>query len=1220
MITKKLNNSLSRYLHDDFCKSNLIQVPYDNYGSDDRYIALLTFSFYVSEVISKKVFVSLDGHDREECGYFAAPCASIQYAITKRSTRGDNIKVDGTKGKKRDTYRELEISLKYMIITVEGFNGKPVIQCKPSRVVFWLNNSRVNFKNLEFEFYLSDSAPERRKVGLAKTIAILAHNSSVNISNCLFNGVPVAFQSFCIASCTNNVTDNIFQSQHDAVLIKDIGGHGLNSNFFSRNKFIGRSKFSVTALHFVSHFKYSKQNWTIYIDSCIFSHFVTAVHSSIKGDIILRISNSEFQQNRFFSIHVRSASVVWINDISSLNEDQIRIFIIVNCKFVDNTGYQGGAINIASFIRRRNQNSSLERRYSKFQIQTSGTFRPGSTLMSRKVKSIRENQSRSVMIINCKFINNTSYRGGAINFVSNVNRDMKYTIHATLKICNSTFCGNNAFLAGGAISARGGFETYIQQCTFMHNVCGSSKFPDIFRKRSHRSIIFGNGGAIFITDSFKASQAFVQNCIFKNNTAEFSGGSLYSDKVMDLLNIYIESAEHIGDSSVWTSTISAISRLVLQNVTIRVMNTASNRIVAHFGTEHCASQIDANSKFVCPIGSILKYVPCSIEHAHRRSFSIFLFYCKVCPPAFYSLHESILHNRTKTNTNCMRCSSGGRCRSGIITAKGNFWGSKDVNTDRIKFIQLPRGYGCSGTECVSYDACAINRQGPLCGTCSNGYSESILSSKCIANTKCQRARFWLMTFILLVLFLIFILYKQEIAKSFKSQFRLPRKQQQTNYDKRGVALIANDIYVSCEEYIRSPYYAQSEEHSSMIVNRHEQDDSAFVIGFMKIIFYFYQIENILHAYSNEYGDHAIQKLRNSVSSFFNFEFSVNHHSSFTCVLFDVTPIWKVVVRIIFVAMVFLVLLICLIFMKIYQRIRENFIQLSASHSIVEKGIRFSDRFLVTIFEIILLSYAVITKSVFTLLTCVFVEDKKVLFIQGSIKCYQSWQYSLMGVGLCWVIPFCLFVILLPAQLQKRTISKRGVFVGSTFPLLFLLHTSLVRCVSKQQPEQQNPHRVTNSILKLLSGPFKSKRKHQIRWEGVYLLRRLILVSVNSFIQDEMYKLYSMLLIQILFLLHHVHMRPFKNKLLNTIETISLTILIMLNSVKTFAVYDTKHGLHEEGPDLLLLKIFTWTELVLVLFAPLVTFLLAAVLIIVNTFITTFKTLRYLYRWVVRFAE
>eukprot|EP00112_Aurelia_sp_Birch-Aquarium-sp1_P015137 Seg3327.2 transcript_id=Seg3327.2/GoldUCD/mRNA.D3Y31 product="hypothetical protein" protein_id=Seg3327.2/GoldUCD/D3Y31 len=1083
----------------------------------------------------------------------------MKYAITNRSSQGDHIMIDGRKGKKKVHFEEWEILLEHMI-TIEGFNGKPLLVCKKFNELFNVKNSKVNFRNLAFFFPIPDHW--YGQFYPSQTVAILAHNSSVFIKHCSFRGVPVALRSVCYGNNEVHITDSIFESQFKAVVIADGGGHGLRSNSFVRNKFTGLPNYSASAVHFTSqsHLNALKSGgvptWDILVHSCTFTYFGGSIYIGTKGTLHLWTVNSHFLHN---------------------------------------------------FPRRWGPGSN-----SAFELEL-----------------IQDNLVRNVTITNCSFVNNTGLKGGAITVEVNLLQRSATTIK--IKVSNSTFKSNKA-QSGGAISVKGEVVLSLTDSSFYDNFCGYSPFREILFADSG----WGRGGALDF--NIKGSQpftpnAFVRNCVFKNNTAENLGGCIYSEARLILLNVYMESLEYKKGGDVFSNVIYSNGGSTLRNATIKILHTTTARNIAYF-EQSLGSRpviIDDDSKVICPKGSILRHKTLwLLNHEMRRKqiyrlLRKFSFYCDLCPPDFYSLQESTLKNSTLTGTKCRRCQSGAKCRSGVIRAKDNFWGYKEMSMNDsidINFIQLPRGYGCSGKECVTYDVCAPHRIGTLCGTCENGYSETLLSAKCVSNTECQRVKFWLIAFMCFVIFLIFILCKQESTKFVKSQIRVLRKQQQQQeaHDYRDVALVTDDLYMSSDDYLHS--IENSQQHNDMNINR-EQEDTDIITGFIKIIFYFYQIEYLLRAYSSDVGSHIFRGLRHSIGNFFNFEFSIGHGGAITCALFDTTPIWKVFVRISFVAMEFACLMLIFMSVKIYRGIRDKLRQLpdqsNEGEVFVNKGQRFTDRILLATFEIILLSYAVITKAVFTLLTCVQVGGKHFLFIQGTVQCYKPWQYVLMGVGFCWVIPFCLFVIMLPGLIRNRKISTGSVFFGILLPLIFLVSSLLKRCFLKQAHERQdsvdsNP--VTQSILKLLTGPFKSKNKHQIRWEGVYLLRRLILVSVHSFVRNQIYKLYAMLLLQVLFSLHHVYMRPFKNKLLNMIETISLTALIMLNCVKTFAVYDAKHGLHEEGADLLLLKIFAWTELVLVLFAPVVIGLIVGVLIIARIALVIFKLFKYLYNWVV----
>eukprot|EP00112_Aurelia_sp_Birch-Aquarium-sp1_P017112 Seg3947.2 transcript_id=Seg3947.2/GoldUCD/mRNA.D3Y31 product="hypothetical protein" protein_id=Seg3947.2/GoldUCD/D3Y31 len=670
---------------------------------------------------------------------------------------------------------------------------------------------------------------------------------------------------------------------------------------------------------------------------------------------------------------------------------------------------------------------------------------------------------------------------------------------------------------------------------------------------------------------------------------------------------------------------------------------------------------------------------------------------------------------------CSQCPAGGLCRAGILRAKDNHWGYRDDNTNNISFIQLPREYGCSSNECVTYNSCAKHRKGKLCGTCENGYSESVLSAHCIANGKCDLARFWLVAAAIFIAFLMFFLYKREITKALKSQLKILQRLKFWDEHERYLKVTTDDVHVSINDSIAGSQLSQIDdettgatrvtgvtratggasrtaggkdeneeiyinresrkrgisqpkkhddrvsnnedsydenkerrrctlqskqhrheaveqevtEHLAAVANENEglgnvlqfiehnvecsqshmrseeesgdantqcsqprEEESDVFTGFIKIIFYFYQIMKILQAYSSDARSRVFQIARHAVSGFFNFEFSADQDGSFSCALIAVTPILKVILRLSFVGAVFAILIMIFITIKMFSNVRRIFQR--EQHSIhkdhPDGKMKFKVRILLVLFEVMLFSYAAVTEALFALLTCVKVGSKQVLFIQGDIECYGSWQYGLMILGSCWVVPFCFFVFWLPGLLQEKKIGQNGVFLGCAFPLPCLMYLAYLTVRGRGRPAHYKENAVTNGIMKFLVGPFKSTCKQHSRWEGVYLARRLILVSVNAFVQDQIYKLFALLLIQVSFLSHHLYLKPFKARSLNVLEAMSLIAQITITAVNTFAVYDFAHGFHEQGAELSLLKIFGWVELILVLLTPMLIILVVALLI------------------------
>ena len=170
------------------------------------------------------------------------------------------------------------------------------------------------------------------------------------------------------------------------------------------------------------------------------------------------------------------------------------------------------------------------------------------------------NNGANVTVINCHFINNTAYDGGALSnvkaenctFVNNFGVYRGGAIYSGSAV-NCSFVYNNA-IYGGAI-----FESFVQNCSFINNraeqggaICYIDNNDSIINCSFVNStanfggaIYFKNkctvtnssfvnnraksyGGAVYFeTEGSAIPDCFVQNCSFANNFAKEGGGAIY---------------------------------------------------------------------------------------------------------------------------------------------------------------------------------------------------------------------------------------------------------------------------------------------------------------------------------------------------------------------------------------------------------------------------------------------------------------------------------------------------------------------------------------------------------------------------------------------------------------------------------------------------------------------------------------------------------------------
>jgi hypothetical protein len=85
----------------------------------------------------------------------------------------------------------------------------------------------------------------------------------------------------------------------------------------------------------------------------------------------------------------------------------------------------------------------------------------------------------------------------------------------------------------------------------------------------------------------------------------------------------------------------------------------------------------------------------------------------------------------------------------------------------------------------------------------------------------------------------------------------------------------------------------------------------------------------------------------------------------------------------------------------------------------------------------LLMYASSTKLCLSLLHCVpAVGDNQVLFLDGNIKCYQTFQYFLLAYMISSILPFCLVPVLGSYLLKFGRIGVKQFCAACIFPLPF----------------------------------------------------------------------------------------------------------------------------------------------------------------------------------------
>ena len=620
-------------------------------------------------------------------------------------------------------------------------------------------------------------------------------------------------------------------------------------------------------------------------------------------------------------------------------------------------------------------------------------------------------------------------------------------------------------------------------------------------------------------------------------------------------------------------------------VALKGSQTVFVRVPAVYNTR---AIMKPNFKILCPQGYKV-----NLQRECTSTKNAYMCYyinvqCEQCPTKTYTLERGKFIFNNSNNIQCQKCPRGGDCNSGLVRAKPNFWGYK--TTLNIIFDQCPPGYCCDTEDCVTYDSCHGNRTGTLCGQCSDGMSESLFSTQCITNKECSLNYFFIFaTTAMLVLYLVFFLYHKEIVKIL----------QKSLFSKRWSFSINS----------------RNDQRNNSTITGNTSSPS----GMVKIFFYYYQVCYLLRSSvtSPKKGQY-IHIFENVISRVVNMV--LVGLPSINCPLKDLRAVPKVLI--LHSVGYCLLCFLCLLYLIntlffILRRFRDNgrkelqYITTTKSdHRSNTSKSSFSQRVASAFTYISLLMYASSAQLCLSLLHCVPIGDNQVLFLDGNIKCYQTFQYFLLAYMISSILPFCLVPVLGLYLLKSGQIGVKQFCVACIFPLpfccfwLYLFHKDC-RCetqgtyntieesdtaVGSQQSNNETQSlssdeitfvsldgdetsRSKAAILRVVLGPFRLNQafmcfpSSHIPWEGFLIFRRLILIIALTFVYDIQLKLFLALTLCVGILILHMLVNPFQRKRDNVLESFSLgthVVLCGLTLIKAL-YYGEEYSFSESFP-------------------------------------------------------
>ena len=1176
------------------------------------------------------LFVShLTGEDSVQCGSFAKPCRTLPQAL-QLVRDGGKICLDGRDSESHpygclsiDGPKQAEKRLINKSITIEGQFAKAHISCKHhENLTFGSHGGSGSLK-----VTLSNLAFNNSEVSILRVCSF-----DVVIMNCTFMNCPVGVgmkqdesSTYACQKSTLAVTDSEFWYNKRSIFVY------LFNEFF--NLTILRCVFQGKRGPFVTRIS-RNETGTVQVWSTLNKRIRT--HTSITDSIFRELG---YEENNF-------ALTVSINDFYSTG-----YVSLLNTSFLNNENsirVQGGidlrlnkvTINSTfSYAIAAVGSPKLNTNVTGLEVFLDQCILVNNTVGIRMASTICANinesepwfclaRDQTLVVNNTLFLGGPETRGNgdAITFlvwndIGSLDRlKPSYGFEAQVRLENVTFQGLHdcALFVGAATNVHG--LILVKNCKFINNrqfvyrlderaivqvelrnddppKCPRKNESDrssefIWNNKFRLPVIFedtifedntGISGALNLLNG----NVTLKNCTFKNNEGVTLAGQVYMKTGYGILNIVdstflqtsIKGRPNVSRYDSFLRSESA-GPLIITNSTFTA--NENRKFYPIFSTTKSSSlKIDTSSSFQCPTRKQINLQRMAKKDGFElvkdgdtcwMKTSYIRLFCEDCPDGLYTLKRGSTNGlNINKETECQKCPYGATCENGNIVAKDNFWGFHiSKRQPNLQFIPCPAEYCKTSIYPVNYtyiNGCHGNRSGVLCGQCSEGYSEALYSTSCRMKEKCKDHWFWMASFIYVLAFALYFVFKPPIFSFLNRQ---------------------------------SLWFINTHNNDRRQTSPDEESNAKHDAGYLKIIFYFYQVAELVMVKSPESVLQMVPFIP-VVIALFNFQVKTMD-GSIGCPF----PGLNAVTKELFLCLKFLATLLSIGFIHvIHGGISKCFYLPKPSMSL----------YLAVALETLLLGYETLADTTLKLMHCVPIGQDWHLFVDGNIQCWQWWQYLFIVFIVVFVIPLVLVLFWGSLMLSKDKVSAKEFLMSCAFPLPFLT-IWLFRCFKKRGNGNQFQLNVGNfndaeEIKKVLHDPFRPSSDGKygtLYWESVLTGRRFILVTIDTFSTNLMIRFVCLDCACVLILLHHLISRPFRDRKANICETLSLVSLVAICTFSLAEVTFISEGLEPAGPSRSFLYSLQWIEIALVGLLPAV----ACVLVV---FATLSQVIRALYHCV-----
>ena len=364
-------------------------------------------------------------------------------------------------------------------------------------------------------------------------------------------------------------------------------------------------------------------------------------------------------------------------------------------------------------------------------------------------------------------------------------------------------------------------------------------------------------------------------------------------------------------------------------------------------------------------------------------------------------NRSLALNMTKPN--CAPCTVGAECEANIHSLP-NYWGFKDENS-HVTMIRCPDGYCCQNNyTCQGISSCTEGRTGALCGNCVQNMTESLLSPKCIQSEKCYTELILIVYFLASLSYAVGVLtfssFKKRVVVLIKTLYRLIRKK---------------------------PLKKEQTEKDTTDVKKDHMDDDG--MNYLQILFYYIQDAELFKVkLPTDY-----EKKESMLIKFFQMspEIVGNLYTKASEICFNATTtaLTKMWLKIMFGPCVMAFLFFFFVTQLVISKLKF----------LKEKHLKLMRSCLTRAFLIVyLFTYQQMIKGAFSLVQCVQVNNLKVLYIYGGLKCHTWWQVVIEVFIFFNIIPALFVLSSTLYYVRDRKMSLRVFHLACLFPIPVLV--------------------------------------------------------------------------------------------------------------------------------------------------------------------------------------